>query len=62
MAVLGSPIIDFAKVVGSDRIDGVAARFKAIAILIAIRVHRARRMLSLLWENKTVVWNRNASV
>jgi GT2 family glycosyltransferase len=59
VAVLGSPVIDFAKVIDSDRIEGVAVRFKAIIILIAIRAHRARKMLSLLWESKTVVWNRS---
>ncbi len=59
VAVLGSPVIDFAKVIDSDRIEGVAARVKAIIILIAIRAHRARKMLSLLRESKTVVWNRS---
>lgn len=62
LAILGSPAIDFAKVLSSDRIQGVPARFKAIIILIAIRAHRARRMLSLLRESKTVVWNRDTGV
>jgi hypothetical protein len=59
LAVLGSPAVDFAKVLKSDRIQGTTARFKAILILVAIRAHRARKMLSLLYESKTVVWNRN---
>ncbi len=62
LAVLGSPAIDFTKVIGSDRIKGVSARCKAIAILVAIRTHRARKMLSLLRESKTVVWNRETGV
>ena len=60
LAVLGSPAIDFAKVLSSDRIHGAAARFKAILVLVAIRAHRARKMLSLMGESKTIVWNRNA--
>jgi glycosyltransferase involved in cell wall biosynthesis len=59
LAILGSPALDFAKVLGSDRIEGASARCKAIAILIAVRVHRARTMLSLLQERKAVVWNRD---
>jgi glycosyltransferase involved in cell wall biosynthesis len=59
-AILGSPVVDFAKVLGSDRIQGFSARLKAITVLIAIRVHRARTMLSLLQKSKAVVWNRDA--
>lgn len=62
LVVLGSPAIDFAKVLGSDRIHGISVRFKAIAILIAVRAHRARTMLSLLQERKAVVWNRDSGV
>jgi hypothetical protein len=62
LVVLGSPAIDFAKVLGSDRIQGISARFKAIAILIAVRVHRARTMLALLLQRKAVVWNRDVGV
>lgn len=60
LAVLVSPAIDFAKVLSSDRIHGAGARFKAILILLAIRAHRARKMLALMRETKAVVWNRNA--
>ena len=59
LAVLGSPAIDFAKVLSSDRIHGARTRSKAILVLIAVRVHRARTMLGLMRENKTIVWNRN---
>jgi hypothetical protein len=62
LAILGSPAIDFAKVLGSDRIQGVSARVKAIAILIAVRVHRARTMLGLLQQGEGVIWNREAGV
>jgi GT2 family glycosyltransferase len=62
LAVLGSPAIDFTKVIASDRIEGVTARCKAILVLVAIRTHRARKMFSLLRESKTVVWNREAGV
>ncbi|WP_425908269.1 glycosyltransferase [Nitrobacter sp. TKz-YC02] len=59
LAVLGSPAIDFAKVLSSERIHGAGARFKAILILVAIRAHRARKMLSLMRKSKAVIWNRN---
>lgn len=62
LAVLVSPAVDFAKVLGSDRIFGLPARLKAIMVLIAIRAHRARTMLALLLQNGKVVWNRETSV
>ena len=62
LAVLASPAVDFAKVLGSDRIFGLPARLKAIMVLIAIRAHRARTMLALLLQNGKVVWNRETSV
>lgn len=62
LAVLGSPAIDFVKVLNSDRIEGVSSRVKAIAVLVAIRVHRASTMLSLMRERGGVVWNREAGV
>ena len=60
LAVLVSPIVDFMKVLRSDRIHGISTRLKAIPVLFAIRAYRARTMLSLLRANKTVVWNRGA--
>jgi glycosyltransferase involved in cell wall biosynthesis len=62
VAVLGSPVIDLATIVRSDRIQGITHRLKAIAILVAIRTHRARKMLSLLRQSNTVIWNRTAGV
>ena len=62
LAVLGSPVIDFLKVLGSDRIEGISARAKAIWVLCVIRVHRTQTMLSLMASNSRVVWNRNAEI
>jgi glycosyltransferase involved in cell wall biosynthesis len=59
LAVLGSPIVDVAKVFTSDRIQGGSARFKASLVLVAIRTHRARKMLSLMRASKGVIWNRD---
>jgi glycosyltransferase involved in cell wall biosynthesis len=61
LAVLASPMVDFAKVLTSDRIHGSSARLKAILVLFAIRAHRARKMLSLLGTGKAVVWNRETA-
>jgi glycosyltransferase involved in cell wall biosynthesis len=60
--VLGSPIVDAATVFTSDRIQGIVARCKAIAVLCAIRAHRAVTMLSLLRTGKSIVWNRKSGV
>lgn len=62
LAVLASPAIDFLKVLSSDRIQGTAARLKAILVLIAIRAHRAQKMLSLMGESRRIVWNRDTAV
>ena len=61
VAVLGSPIVDFATVLRSDRIHGISARLKAISVLCAVRAHRARKMVSLLRTSKAVMWNRNSA-
>ena len=61
IAVFGSPIVDFARVLSSDRIHGVSTRLKAISILSAVRAHRARKMLSLFRTSNSVTWNRNSS-
>ncbi|CAH1669207.1 Glycosyl transferase family 2 [Hyphomicrobiales bacterium] len=58
LLVLASPVAGVVTVLRSDRIDGIAARCRAIAVMIAIRVHRAATMLSLLRGNRSVVWNR----
>ena len=59
LAVLGSPAIDFANVLRSDRIEeGGWARAGAILVLLAIRTHRAWKMLNLLFARNAVTWNR----
>jgi GT2 family glycosyltransferase len=58
LAVLASPTVHSVTVVGSDRIQGVSSRLKAIPVLCAIRGYRARKMLSLLGGSNVVVWNR----
>jgi len=62
LAVLASPAVEFAKILGSGRIFGLPARLKAIMVLIAIRAHRARTMLALLPQNGKVAWNRETRV
>jgi glycosyltransferase involved in cell wall biosynthesis len=62
LLVLGSPVIDTATVYNSDRIEGVSARLKAIAVLCQIRAHRAFKMLGLLHSGKSIIWNRDTGV
>jgi hypothetical protein len=59
LAVLASPVVDSVRVLGSDRLQGLSTRLKAICVLFAIRAYRARKMLTLLKASKTVVWNRD---
>ncbi|PPQ38921.1 Glycosyl transferase family 2 [Rhodoblastus acidophilus] len=58
LLVLASPVAGFVTVMTSDRIEGLAARGKAVAVMSAVRAHRAATMLSLLRRNGAVVWNR----
>jgi glycosyltransferase involved in cell wall biosynthesis len=62
LLILGSPVIDTARVFNSDRIQGMPTRLKAIAVLCKIRAHRASKMLSSLHAEKSIVWNRDAGV
>jgi hypothetical protein len=62
LLVLGSPIVDAVTVFKSDRIQGIITRCKAVAVLCAIRAHRAVTMRSLLRTGKSIVWNRNSGV
>ena len=55
-------MIDWTKVIASDRIDGASARFKAIFVLVVVRVYRAYKMINLLLSNKGVLWNRNSAI
>jgi glycosyltransferase involved in cell wall biosynthesis len=61
-AILISPLVDWTKVIASDRIGGVSARAKAIFILVAVRAYRAYKMISLSLVNKGVVWNRDSAI
>jgi glycosyltransferase involved in cell wall biosynthesis len=58
LLVLASPMIGAFTVLTSDRIQGFVTRCKAIAVLCAVRTHRAMTMLALLRTSRTVVWNR----
>src|SRR5579883_212199 len=62
LAIAVSPLIDWTKVITSDRIQGAPARTKAILVLVAVRAYRAYRMISLLLSSKGVVWNRNSAI
>lgn len=56
--VLASPLRDAVTVLTSDRIEGIANRVKAIAVLCAVRTHRALTMLTMLHRGRSVAWNR----
>lgn len=58
LMVAASPAVDFVKVLASDRVQGSAARAKAIVVLVKVRFHRARTMISLLRSNEPIRWNR----
>jgi glycosyltransferase involved in cell wall biosynthesis len=58
LMVLASPVAGMVTVLASDRIEGLASRCKAIAVMSAVRGHRAMAMLSLLWRDKSIAWNR----
>ena len=57
LAILISPMADGFKVFTSDRVHGVPARLKALAVLVAIRSYRAWKMIVLLWSRNEVMWN-----
>lgn len=58
LMIAASPAADFMKVLASDRVDGTAARLKAIGVLVRVRFHRAWTMLALLRSNGPIRWNR----
>lgn len=62
LAILVSPLVDFTKVLLSDRVHGILARLKAIVVLFCVRAHRARTMLSLLVSSRTIDWNRGPAM
>jgi glycosyltransferase involved in cell wall biosynthesis len=57
LLVLASPVLSSVTVLISDRIQGFATRCKAIAVLCAVRTHRAMTMLALLRRGRAVAWN-----
>jgi glycosyltransferase involved in cell wall biosynthesis len=57
LVVLASPIAGIVTVMTSDRVAGLE-RLRAIAVMCAVRVHRAATMLSLLRGERELVWNR----
>ena len=61
-SILVSPVVDWTNVIVSDRIHGASPRLKAIFVLLAIRVYRAYKMISLLLSNKGVMWNRDSAI
>ena len=58
-AVLASPVVDWPRVIFTDRIQGVSSRAKALLILTIVRLYRFWRMFALLNSNEGVVWNRD---
>lgn len=62
IAILVSPVVDWTKVIASDRIQGIAARTKAILVLVVVRTYRAYQMIHLMLSNRGVVWNQNAEI
>ncbi|QOZ10449.1 glycosyltransferase family 2 protein [Bradyrhizobium sp. CCBAU 51765] len=58
LLVLASPAPGIITILTSDRLYGVGARTKAIAVMFAVRMHRVITMLSLLRDRRTVAWNR----
>jgi glycosyltransferase involved in cell wall biosynthesis len=57
LLVLASVAPNALTVLASDRLHGSGVRLKAIAVLCAVRVHRAMTMLSHLQGRRAVAWN-----
>ena len=63
IGVLFSPMIDFVRVLTSNRIHGAWTRLKALKVLTAVRVYRSWRMMAiLLASQETVAWNRDETI
>ncbi|MDA9463520.1 glycosyltransferase [Bradyrhizobium sp. CCBAU 53415] len=58
LLVLASPAPGIITILASDRLSGIGTRTKAIAVMCAVRMHRAITMLSLLRNRRAVAWNR----
>jgi glycosyltransferase involved in cell wall biosynthesis len=57
IVVLMSPAADWVRIMGSRRLQGLSARLKAIAVLIAVRAYRFSKMIGVLFSSKDVTWN-----
>jgi len=62
MAILISPPFSSMKVLKSDRIFGISARFKAIGVLSIVRIYRGWKMLHGLFSHEEITWNKEESV
>lgn len=58
LVVLASPAPSIVTALTSDRLQSIRDRMKAIAVMCAVRLHRATTMLSLLRKRRVVAWNR----
>lgn len=62
LAVAGSPLIEIARTLRSDKISGLRERCLALACVTRVRLYRARKMLALLLRDDTLntvaTWNR----
>lgn len=57
-AVLASPVVEWPKVVFTDRLPGGSSKAKALYVLTAVRAYRFWRMLTLMSSKGGVIWNR----
>ncbi|TYO61062.1 glycosyltransferase [Bradyrhizobium hipponense] len=58
LLVVASSAPSIITVLTSDRLHGIGDRIKAVAVMCAVRFHRAATMLSLLRNRRAVAWNR----
>ena len=61
-AVLCSPVVDWIQVITTEKINGVSVRFKALIVLLSLRVYRAWRMVTLIRSRKRILWNRQTEI
>jgi GT2 family glycosyltransferase len=57
LAVLCSTVLHAFKIFKSDRIQGIHIRLQALRILVALRIYRTWRMVTLLGTKRRIVWN-----
>lgn len=56
--VLASPLAGAVTVLTSDRIAGFRARWGAMMVMSMVRAHRTSTMLSMLFAERSIAWNR----